>query len=322
MKSRVLFLLALVVSSMNMSGQNLVPNGSFEEYSECPAFTGELESKCDFWFGSIVNPDVPLDQNPTPDWYHSCGIIEQLVPPNVSLGYQLPSSGDGLAGLIVYRGNNTGYREFMAVPLNQPLDSGAEYKVKLNIVCDGIIGNKIAVSKLGFKFTTHPTFNSIEQAVDDFAHGSIDQIISDTLDWNMLEFDFIADSAYSYIHLGLFYSEASIDTLHFEGIDGINSYYFIDDVSVEQSSLQNSQTKLEREFLIFPNPTSTYFNIDHSSEFKIQDVQIYDLSGRRVLGFDSEHHQYDISNLNVGLYTVVFRLERGNSITKQLLKLK
>jgi hypothetical protein len=319
MKSRVLFLLVFAVSSVNVSGQNLVPNGSFEEYSECPLFLGELESKCDFWYGSTVNPEVPLDQNPTPDWYHSCGINGGMQPPDVALGYQLPSSGDGIAGLIVYRGNNTGYREFMGSPLVQSLDSGVEYTVKFNIVCDGELGNKIAVDKLGFKFTTYPTFNSIEQAVDDFAHGTIDQIISDTLQWYLFDFDLIADSAYSYIHLGLFYSEASLDTSHIEGSVGINSYYFIDEVSVEPSTLQNSQIALDQEFIIFPNPASSRFIINHSSQLKILEVQIIDLSGRIALGFKGEHPEYDISTLSEGLYTVILRLKRGNFITKQLL---
>jgi hypothetical protein len=322
MKSRVLFLLAFAVSSVNVSGQNLVPNGSFEEYSECPLFLGELESKCDFWFGSIVNPNVPIDQNPTPDWYHSCGINAGMQPPDVAVGYQLPNSGNGMAGFLIFRINGTLQREVVGVPLIEPLEIENEYVVKFSLVCDGELGNSAAVSKIGFRFTTFPTFNSTEEIVDDFAHGTIDEVVSDTLNWNTFEFSFTADSAYEYLHIGHFFSGEFVDTLLIEGSIGINSYYFFDDVSVEASSLNANYLSNAGRFKLFPNPVINEFQIEHPTNLKIESIEIMDTTGKRLIRFDGNQNIYNVSNLKEGLYFAVIRLKGNRSITKQFVKFK
>lgn len=321
MNGKILFLLSFSLIGLELYAQNLVPNGGFEEYSECPMFLGELDSKCDFWYGSIVTPGIPMDENPSPDWYHSCGLQEGMVPPDVGLGYQLPLMGDGIAGFIVYRGNNTGYREYIGSTLTQALVPNAQYSVRFNIVCDGNLGNRIAVSQLGYRFTTFPTFNSIDEAANSFAHGSIEQIISDTLEWFEFESVFTADSAYQFVHFGLFYPESSIDTIQIEGSMGINSYYFLDKISVEQISVNTTQNTGNLEFRIFPNPAFNYFEVDSSTELIYHSIEVFDFHGRLVEQFRSTKSKYNIDELKSGVYMVKFRTREGKTISKRLVKL-
>ena len=89
MKSSLLFLLAVLVGSVNVSAQNLVPNGSFEEGIECPSFIGNVDAQCADWFNSISYPSPSANQI-TPEWYHACGELDVFVPPNVAFGYQDP----------------------------------------------------------------------------------------------------------------------------------------------------------------------------------------------------------------------------------------
>jgi hypothetical protein len=49
MKTRLLFLLAFVVCSVNGLAQNLVPNGSFEEGEPCPTLFGGIEMDFADW---------------------------------------------------------------------------------------------------------------------------------------------------------------------------------------------------------------------------------------------------------------------------------
>jgi gliding motility-associated-like protein len=80
-------------------GQNLLKNGSFEDYRTCPRLDNLLIEAVP-WY----NPN-----GATPDFYHQCFPTVQMELP--------PHSGQGLARLFL----DVGWAEYLATPLKKPL---------------------------------------------------------------------------------------------------------------------------------------------------------------------------------------------------------
>lgn len=115
MKPLYLFLLLLLWCS-GAVGQNLVRNGSFEEYVSCPNGPGQFW-RCndwDFYFGS-------------PDFYHQCGSV-MGIPSNVA-GFQ-DAFGQAYAGFFGYYSGHS-ESEILFGSLSEPLLAGMEYRIRL-----------------------------------------------------------------------------------------------------------------------------------------------------------------------------------------------
>src|ERR1700704_5421680 len=65
MKKLALFC-CIISTAFAGKGQNLVPNGDFEQYSGCPNFAGQMDS-CLFW----INP-APYPPAGSPDYFNQC----------------------------------------------------------------------------------------------------------------------------------------------------------------------------------------------------------------------------------------------------------
>jgi ELWxxDGT repeat protein len=92
---------------------------------------------------------------------------------------------------------------------------------------------------------------------------------------------------------------------------GIELHAYIDPaLSVEDFDLNETSISL------FPNPTSTYFEIE-STEM-ISKVNVYSIQGQVVKSFEPQSH-YDISDLSNGMYFV--KIQANNSeVTKEIIK--
>lgn len=88
----------------------------------------------------------------------------------------------------------------------------------------------------------------------------------------------------------------------------------------DNGSLGDNSSALDK-VSVFPNPTSNLLNIA-SPEVKINSLEIFDVSGRRVRHFElasSTQHQIDISALQQAIYFVKISTEMGE-VTKQIIK--
>jgi len=71
----------------------------------------------------------------------------------------------------------------------------------------------------------------------------------------------------------------------------------------KQSTLNNDQFEVMANVSLYPNPSSNYFSINTATS----KVEVYSLTGQLVKSFDTvanEDHQYNVSDLNNGLYLV------------------
>lgn len=77
----------------------------------------------------------------------------------------------------------------------------------------------------------------------------------------------------------------------------------------------------ESGFVVFPNPAADIINIQSKEKVKINDVEVYDLSGKRLIGnsFNNYNVQLDIKNLIKGIYIMVIKTE-NTVVTKKIIK--
>ncbi len=131
---------------------------------------------------------------------------------------------------------------------------------------------------------------------------------------------FIADSAYTFLLIGNFFSFDSI--LHLcIGNSAYAAYYYIDNVclsSTENNCYSNQTTNCEESFVVYPNPNSGIVNIlTNCLKEKGGDIIVYDAIGQIVYStiLDAENKLIDLSFLAKGIYF----LRVHNSILKIIL---
>lgn len=207
-------------------GQELVPNGSFEDFTSCPDFASQL-GKAAPWFNATAG---------TPELYHACAGSGAFagVPANFSGGFQWPRTGQGFAGLYSFMAGLPNQREYIAVPLLEPLEAGRCYRFTMHVnrpndfelACDGI----------GARFSIGPITSDSATVLPYPAHVEHlpGQLITDTLGWTAVTGTYTAIGGEDHLTIGNFRSDAQ--TLTMPLIPGAwyqnQAYYLVDDVSV------------------------------------------------------------------------------------------
>ena len=69
---------------------------------------------------------------------------------------------------------------------------------------------------------------------------------------------------------------------------------------------------------LYPNPTSGVVSVQNNSALPIENVEVYSITGQKVLTSTSK--QIDLSALNSGVYFVKLIAQEGTSITKKVVK--
>lgn len=277
-----------------VQAQNLVYNGSFEEYSECPQSNelnnGQFERAIG-WFRPTLG---------TPDYYNRCNSGLVGVPLNF-WGYQEPYEGDGYAGFgaIVWDkdGNNLG-NEYIRTELICPLKPCIEYNFRMYVSLANISTH--GVGKLGVLFTidnqfteTFYTLTQVPQIIYE------DSPILDTSNWVLIEGSFIAQGFEKYLTIGYFQDNVNMDTASIQDF-GFNSeaLYYVDSISVyEVGNLSTDLCDLGE--IVFPNiitPNNDGVNdyLDASSYFVITDeITIMNRWGNVITVLTQENPVWD-----------------------------
>ena len=209
-----------ILYSLYSFGQNLVPNYSFENYSNCPTNMTEINYSNN-WF-------QPLPQS-TSDYFNSCDVTNNLSVPINVFGYQKARTGNAYAGILLYNQNN--WKEYIETKLISPLNKNSKYCVSfyvslINTAHWGIDAIGAYLSKdsiLSDTMITLPYSPQIEN------HSG--NIIIDTLNWIEISDTIIAQGGEYFLTIGNFHED--INTNHINlNYGSYDSYYYIDDVSV------------------------------------------------------------------------------------------
>jgi len=227
----------LVVATPRCEAQNLVPNPSFEELDTCP-----------YWqaFRPGDRPRNWYSWNATPEYFNACaqplnGADTVVGVPRNGWGFQHAWDGNAYVGMIAFTTSST-YREYVGAQLVCPMVEGRTYHVsfRVNLASGGATWSAGgACNNIGALFTMESNaWTSLDHIPNgppfhyrNMAHVYSAEIISDTVNWVLVEGDFVADSAYRHIVLGNFFENYLTDTIPSE-IGFVLAYFLIDSVSV------------------------------------------------------------------------------------------
>ena len=296
---KILYTILMCFAVCEVNGQvNLVPNGSFEEYSQCPGEVGELE---------LVNHWTSF--RGSSDYFNTCANSFASVPCN-RFGCQDPATGNGYAGVYTFYPNTPIYREIIGTQLREVLTIGQAYYVsfKASPGYGAYFDTKWFSNKLGLKFSMNEYDINNPAPIDNFAHIYSDDIISDTLIWTTVSGYFVADTSYAYIMLGNFFDNMNTDTLT-NDIVNYASYYYIDDVCVTTNYegcnfTNNIEETTISNVTVYPIPAINTLYISYSAVSN-PDISIFDIMGRNILAdimYSNDLVSIDVSKLVPGTY--------------------
>ena len=217
------------------SAQNLVPNGSFEEYIACPPNFSFLDYAVG-WRTEFLSPDL----------YHACHTGTAAGVPHNTCGYQYPATGQGYAGLITYDSGNPYFREVMSTELLAAVVPSVPVFLSMKVAVGGWgtwNGNSalFTTSGVGIKF-----MNSIPsggQAWVDYLHPNeavihLDEVPTDTAIWYTVQGFYVPDSAYTHLVVGNFFADSLINPTLLDSSGFANTYFaycFIDDICISHN---------------------------------------------------------------------------------------
>ncbi|MFD2585983.1 OmpA family protein [Croceitalea marina] len=236
---RIILILLSVFLCKVIRSQNLVLNGSFESYLECPKKKGTLEDSC---------KNIKAPTKGSTDYFHECGLNGLGIPKNFN-GEQFAYEGDAYAGLYLYSPNN--YREYIQFELGESLKKGKTYKASIRLC---IAENSVlAVQNVSVLFTQQELDLNINEnlspkrlnhfKVKKFSYQNLEikESIFNYEKWGLLEVEFEAKGYEKYMIFGNFKNDKDSRTVRLDLQKSTLrpiSYYYIDDVSVQLEEKQ------------------------------------------------------------------------------------
>ena len=287
---------------LSVNGQNLIQNGSFENY-----------------VGSCNNPSPNGDFNDNViDWYatgsdstHGSSSVDLYCGQNDYSGCQpgpglIGSNGSVYAGFHTKRGSPP-YNEAIYQILSTPPIQGTSYSLSLDLI----------TCQTGFF-----------DGSDDFhIYANIDSIIptcpTDTPSVQLLAT--IPNNAISSTqwqsHTISFVAPTNCNVLIFSGTcAGSQTYYYIDNIVLEESQ---TTAVIENDFadklLIFPNPTDGNFSIDLGEKYPTVTITITDLIGKLILS--NTYNESQLLNLKLEKPAGVYLLTIESGDKKVVIRL-
>jgi hypothetical protein len=311
---RKLTLFVLVMLPIWVFGQNLVPNPSFEEYTLCPTNMAQIDRAIG-WESIQASPDL----------FNACGLNDTVNVPANFFGYQEAYYGQGYAGI----GTAELYtKEALQAELTTALVPGIPTYVSMQVSPGGygIVGTtspRLASSGIGIRFSVAPLNLSSFYGQYDFDTAVVwmEQVLNDTASWVSVSGVFVPDSAYRFIQIGNFFSDANtmIEVLNANG-DWGGAYAFVDNVCVSLASGE-CQVAIAVEDLGVPSETlivtvsNGHLLIKGADTRRAYHGQIVDALGRfitPVLSFPTTGYEsIDLQHWRTGVYLLNYWSSAG-----------
>ena len=229
------------------SGQNLVPNPSFEETRACP-------KEADYIGGVVAWNLFP---NFSADYFHRCANVYQTIEyrqrfpreeimnfsvPRNMFGYQEAHSGDAYVGISMSN-------EAIAVKLLRPLVKDSVYRVEFFVsLADS---SNVGTRYFGMYFSETPirVMNDYRMLIASFIldvppqiQNPRDRYLTDTVNWTPITGFYTSKGGEQYIAIGGFYPyhDSLVHQIRpnrslakvYRSMEKQLGYYFVDDVSV------------------------------------------------------------------------------------------
>lgn len=207
--------------------QNLVPNGDFEDYDCCPQQIGDFNC-VQYWFSPTLT---------TPDYYNSCNGNSQAGVPINTYGYQFAQHGNGYVGIVLNAFD--GYREYISIKLSKKLESNSLYDFQFYVSTSDLTSNcgSNNMEVLFLQDTSNMDYLMMSSSTPIIINSnSVENknIITDSINWNLISGSYIANGCEEFLLIGNFRSQEETSFTQCN-INEFESYYYIDNVSVKKS---------------------------------------------------------------------------------------
>ena len=255
---KVLLQIAILLSCNALLAQNLVPNGSFEEFNNCPnnipsgiiypiriAYSPNYDS-----FPTVKNWITPLWQDQA-GYFNTCNNLpDDMGVPSNGAGFQQPHSGNAYIGLYMFVFKNHAqwdYRQYVENKLLHPLTANRQYKISFYISLAAsytLSGKMISVDKIGAYLSdtmVHDSFSSLNHylSLKPSLKSTPEWFITDTTNWTKIEGTYTAHGGEQWITLGHFMDGEPQNEKYLYAFDSTDiydsaryCYMYIDDVCV------------------------------------------------------------------------------------------
>ncbi|MBS1658899.1 MAG: T9SS type A sorting domain-containing protein [Bacteroidetes bacterium] len=315
MKSSLLFS-SLLFLELASYAQNLIPNGSFEEYYACPTGINQVDS-CKYWypFGGIYG--VPG----SPDYFNSCATLPIAQVPDNAFGTQVAFEGNAYIGL--YTAVDAFYREFIGAKLLDTIQLGKQYAVSIRVSRGNYNSSgtfvTAASNKICIRLTTYAFLSGSILPLDNFAQFYEDSIIIDSTNWVLLHWNFIADSLYTHLYVGNFFDFGQTDTLILinTGGWGGRAYYFIDSVNIRCIDCgQDGIASIENESQLFYNALTADLEVTTRHDVGLLVVNTI---GEVLYSYEMKAGKTSIPfHFAAGVYLAIIQTKDGRMVKKIL----
>jgi gliding motility-associated-like protein len=270
------FFLLFVLPSFGQ--QNLILNGDFEEYWQCPDDATQIE-RCKY----VYNPCATAPS--TSDYYNVCYTPNFGAPVGVPInmsGFQYTKNGNGMTGFACSDEPDYHYREYIQVSFSETMKCGVKYRIEGYINLSNL--TKYTIKNIGFLFS--------EQRIDesDFLYNKytpqiIDgtTIISDTLNWTKVSYEFVADAPYSFVTIGHFLKDSSdsyIEVNPSAPLQEYSCYFYLDDFSMIE--LEDVAVNFPNVFTPNGDGINDYFQPIDSNCSYLEEITILNRWGNNV----------------------------------------
>lgn len=237
-----LLLFSLLLLSINLCGQNLVPNGDFEKLINLPVKPNPKNSyryeplsgykpylyNIESWFAATkATPDLRITDKNT---NRKC----KRIHPDCDEA----RSGEISAGIITYQKNRTfsTFREYIEVKLTERLKVGKVVNVEFWVIKEREA--KIVSNNIGCHFSVSKVTSEVNDNLKLIPQINHDTIINATTsEWVKISGQIQVEKPYIYLLIGNFFSneDTEIQTYpNYTGSENIPpySYYLVDDVRI------------------------------------------------------------------------------------------
>lgn len=277
------FLIGIIV---NIYSQNLLNNGDFEIYNECPTKYLSRKKFLPFWFSPTLDG--------TPDYFNKCTRANANIPRNFA-GVQNTISGVGYVGIIVVSFPSGYRREYIATEFTSKLEKDKRYCIKMYISLADY--SKYAISQISVYFSKKKPDMLTKKILPYHPQVSFQKEYFDNMeDWIFLCDTYIAEGGEKYLVIGNFEDKYPLwpgaqkhvmyDYLKSKkmGMSGYKksliaetAYYYIDNVSLVEIEDQNEcichlNKSLDVDSIIPSNAVSAYENIKPGEIVVLQNV--------------------------------------------------